>query len=444
MIRSLKEESLMPLALVRWQRLRARMSAAAAKPRRASAWWSRGATALSMAYLLASQALIDTPGWSASAGVFAALLTGLVAVGAYFGVWRVRAGKWMVVPTIFVGYCLLRCFSGIEDTAPFGTFAQMATAILGGIVVAVALRVAVSFKAIIYAQLAASLLQIVVVLFGLGPESQSGEDLFRHAGTTGNPNLLALQLTFGACLIWLLPRKSGVLPCAFALVAVAFAVAMTGSRKAVLTGGFFLVLGIVQAVALVPKKRRRLILSLAAATACLIGFFLGYWLYQNEVSILAVRRTLEYEDNSYLTRALMIQQGLQLWQQAPLFGHGMDAFRGLSGQDTYAHNNIAELLCDVGLVGTLLFYSLHAQVLIRAAQARPLLRFSCWIFVLMLILTDTGSVSYTNKQAVMILMILTVVTTSRYGFQHPRHAGKPGGRVHSGWQAKLRRFVMQS
>ncbi len=397
-----------------------------------------------MAYIVASQALLDIPGWSASALLFAVLLAGLLAAGAFYGVWRLHLGKWTVLPLVFLCYSLLRCFPGIKDTAPFDTFAQLASAFLGGIALALALRVGVSFKALVYAQLAVNLLQIVIVLSGQGPEPLPGEDTFRYTGLTGNANLLALQLTLGACLIWLLPRKAGVLPCAFAVGAVIFAVAVTGSRKAILIGLFFLILVFIQAVVLVPKKRRRLMVASAVATACLSGLFLGHWIYQNGAEILAVRRTLDYEDSSYRKRADMAEQGLKLWQQAPVFGNGLDAFRGLSGQGTYAHNNYVELLCDLGLVGTLLFYTLHAQVLIRAARARPLLRLYCSIFVVMLLLADVGYVSYTSKQSVMILMILTVVTTSRYAFRRRQRSRKHGGPGRPGLKSKPRRFVMQT
>ena len=429
----------------RRRRFHAQTGAATAKPRHSRAWWWwRGATCVSIAYIVASQALLDVPGWSTSAFVLAALLVALMVAGAVCRVWKLRLGKWLIIPALFLGYCLLRSFSGIQDTAPFNTFVQVVSAFAGGTALALALRVGVSFKAVVYAQVAANLLQILLVLSGLGPEPPPGQESFRYAGITGNPNVLALQLTLGACFIWLVPRKAGVFPCVFAVCAVAFAVAVTGSRKALLIGLFFLVLMLIQAVALVPKQRRRLMVTLAAACGCFTGLFLGHWIYQNGGEILAVQRTLDYEDSSFRLRAEMAEQGIQLWKQAPLFGNGLDAFRGLSGQGTYSHNNYVELLCDLGLLGALVFYSLHAQILVRAAQARPILRLYCWIFVVMLLLADLGYVSYASKQSVMILMFLTVVTTSRYGFGHRRHSAKDRGARRQGLKSVPRRFVMQN
>jgi O-antigen ligase len=358
--------------------------------------------------------------------------------------WKLRLGKWIIVPLVFLSYCLLRCFPAIQDTSPLDVFAQLASAFLGGMGVALALKAGVRFKELVYAQVASSLLQIVVILSGLGPEPPPGEDSFRYAGITGNANLLALQLTLGACMIWLLPRKAGLLPCSFAFGAVAFALVMTGSRKALLIGCFFLVLVLVQAVALVPQKRRRRVATVAILAGGLIGLFLVPWIYQHAREILAVRRTLDYEDNSYRTRTEMIQQGLHLWGQSPLFGNGLDAFEGLSGYETYAHNNYVELLCGLGLIGTLLFYALYAQVLFRAARAPRFLRLYCWIFILTLLLADFGYVSYTSKQSVMILMILTVVPTSRYAFKQRRHSVENEAATPPSPRPGPRRFVMRA
>jgi len=408
------------------------------------AWWLRGATALVAAYVVASQALLDVRGWSVLGFAFAAVLAGVLTFGSLKRVWTPGLGRWVWVPVAFLGYCLLRSFSGIKDTHPFDVLISVASAFLGGIAVAVALRAGVRFRWLVYAQVASNLLQIIIVCFGLGPEPALGEaeDAFRYSGMVGNANVLALQLTFGACMIWLLPKKAGWFPCLVAVGSVAFAVAVTGSRKAVLVAFLFLVLVCLQAVHFLPQGRRRLWMSLAIAVPCLLGLFLAPSLYQYGQEVLAVRRSLEYQDSSYQTRAEMVEQGLGLWEQAPLFGNGLDSFRALSGQGTYSHNNYIELLCCLGMAGTLLFYAVHAGVLLRAARAPRLLKYYCWIFVLTLLLADIGYVSYKNKQTIMILMLLTALTTSRYALKH-RHrvAHRRGGPLRS-FKPRPRRFVL--
>lgn len=397
-----------------------------------------------MAYVASSQALLDVPGWSASAFVFAGLVIVTLVAGRLYHAWPLYVSKWTLIPLAFLAYCLLRSFSGIKDTAPFNAFAQVASAFAGGIAVALALRLAVSFKALVYAQVAANLLQIVLVLMGFGEPPAPGEESFRYAGLTGNANLLALQLTLGACLIWLVPRKAGIFSCLFAFAAVGFAVTVTGSRKALLVSAFFVLLVLIQAVTFLPKTRRRVWIPLAAGAIGLALVAGGRWLTQHGIEILAVQRAVDYEDSSYRTRAEMLEQAVQLWKQAPVFGNGLDAFRGLSGQGTYSHNNYVELLCDIGVAGTLLFYAIHAQALVRAFYAPIILRLYCCSFVLMLLLTDLGYVSYASKQSVMILMLLTVLPTSRYAQKHWRHSAEHAGSRHHEPKAAPRRFVMQS
>jgi len=411
---------------------------------RRRAWWLGGATALSMAYIVASQALMDLAGWSSLGFVGAMLLAGVLIFGHAFYIWQIRLGKWIWVPAVFMGYCLLRSFAAVGESKPWDVMLSLFSAFLGGLAIATALQAGVRFRWLVYAQVASNLIQILIILFGVGPEPDPSEDTVRYAGITGNANQLALQLTLGACMIWLLPRKSGVVPCAFAFAAVAFALAITGSRKAVLVALFFLVLVVIQVIGLAAGKRRRLVLAWAIGVPCLLGLFLSPILYQHGRDILVVQRTLEYDDSSYRTRAEMIEQGIQLWRQAPLFGNGTDAFRGLSGKGTYSHNNYVELLCDLGIVGVALFYALHAQVVAHAWRVHGTLKLYCCTFIAMMVLADVGYVSYNNKQTIMILMILMAVTTSRYAINEKRLVVERSSSGLKGLKLRPRRFLMHT
>jgi O-antigen ligase len=407
-------------------------------------WWMAGATTLSVAYIVASQALVDLAGWSLLAVAFAVLLAGLLACGSAFLVWEIRFEKWMWVPAVFLAYCVLRSFSAGGESKPFDVLFSLASAFLGGIAIATALQTGVRFRWIVYAQVASNLIQILIILFGLGPEPDPGEDTFRYAGITGNANQLALQLTLGACMIWLLPRKSGLIPCGFAFAAVAFALAVTGSRKAVLIAFFFLVLVMIQAWDLVPRRKRRVFLSWAIGAPCLLGLLLSPLIWQHAKELVVVQRTVEYDDSSYRTRAEMIQQGIQFWRQAPLFGNGTDAFRSLSGKGTYSHNNYVELLCDLGILGVTLFYALHAQVVVHALRVHRTLKISVCIFIGMMVLADIGYVSYNSKQAIMILMLLMAVTTSRYAVKPSPVLKESKSAGLKGLKFRPRRFVMNT
>jgi O-antigen ligase len=107
----------------------------------------------------------------------------------------------------------------------------------------------------------------------------------------------------------------------------------------------------------------------------------------------------------------MVEQGLRLWEQAPLLGNGLDSFRGLSGQGTYAHNNYIELLADGGVVAVVLFYTIHLFILWHGWSLPKSLKICCVLFIVFLMAVDFGCVGYKRKQTVMILMMFMSMVT---------------------------------
>jgi O-antigen ligase len=73
-------------------------------------------------------------------------------------------------------------------------------------------------------------------------------------------------------------------------------------------------------------------------------------------------------DGSTSERMGMIVSGLSMFTQKPIFGWGLGAFTDLGGFETYAHNNYVELLVAVGLVGTLVYYSLCFSIVVQGLK----------------------------------------------------------------------------
>lgn len=373
-------------------------------------WWLRAVTISAMLYIITSQALLGIGGWSLLGFVFAILLAVLLAAGRLLGLLNLEVGRWIWIPCFFVGYCILRSFSGLQYSDPLDVLSALVSAYLGGIGVAAALQTGMRFRALVYAQLVSSLCQIGAGFYGVGTEPAPPETEVRYAGLTGNANEFGLQLTLGACLIWLLPRRAGIAGCCFAFIAAAYAVTTSGSRQALFVGFMFLVIVIVQAVAMTKKHRPLLVGSLIGALV-LAGAFLGPLLLDRARDVKSIQRAMEFEtDSSYHKRLGMVEQGLRLWEQAPLLGNGLDAFRGLSGEGTYAHNNFMEVLCDLGVAGALLFYAIHGRIILNALRLTGASRLSCLLFILLLLALDMASVGYKRKQTVMVLMVLMAMT----------------------------------
>lgn len=85
-------------------------------------------------------------------------------------------------------------------------------------------------------------------------------------------------------------------------------------------------------------------------------------------------------------RIAMIQTGLQLFLDSPIWGHGIAGFQIKSGFGTYSHNMFIETLVNYGILGFILFFSYYIVTIIKAynifkygnARARTV---SLWIFL---------------------------------------------------------------
>lgn len=65
-------------------------------------------------------------------------------------------------------------------------------------------------------------------------------------------------------------------------------------------------------------------------------------------------------DNSANTRLQMIEYGFELFKNRPIFGYGANNYRvmyGITyGVERYAHNNFTELIVNIGINGTFIYY----------------------------------------------------------------------------------------
>lgn len=66
----------------------------------------------------------------------------------------------------------------------------------------------------------------------------------------------------------------------------------------------------------------------------------------------------EISTGSIDERFVMIDKAFKLWIESPIWGHGVDSFRELSGMGKYSHVNYLELLTNTGAVGFVLYYQM--------------------------------------------------------------------------------------
>ena len=168
------------------------------------------------------------------------------------------------------------------------------------------------------------------------------------------------------------------------------------------------------------KKPLNTILSVFFALAVTVGILYGAsqmelfsGLTQRMLSLLNFFTGSGKVDHSTQVRYAMMDLGLEWWLKNPLFGIGMGNPHIIVEQylfyDAYLHNNYVELLCGGGIVGFLLYYSMHFFCLKQLFRFRkvnePLFALMItWCFIILMM--DYGKVSYYAKIDVFYLMTI--------------------------------------
>lgn len=141
----------------------------------------------------------------------------------------------------------------------------------------------------------------------------------------------------------------------------------TGSRKVFILLG----VGIPSIIILQQKTLKRSLVVLGVGVVLLIGSIFILMAIEPLRAVFGQRLLNMFSelsgssaDESTSIRMGMLVNGLKMFKQKPIFGWGLGAFTDLGGFDSYAHNNYVELLVAVGLVGTVIYYSLCFYIVV--------------------------------------------------------------------------------
>ncbi len=139
----------------------------------------------------------------------------------------------------------------------------------------------------------------------------------------------------------------------------------TGSRKTL----FILLIG-VSLFFLFTSKNKKIVIF------CIVSFsvLLSYYIIMSVpvlYNVLGIRLEGFFAqitgqgliDSSTLKRMKMIEYGIEWFKENPIFGYGFNTYRALyfavSNVSTYSHNNYIELLVNVGIIGTAIYYFMY-------------------------------------------------------------------------------------
>ena len=178
---------------------------------------------------------------------------------------------------------------------------------------------------------------------------------------------------------------------------------LTGSRKALFNLVFFtcMVLLFSKYDRNVFKNVGRVLLVAALAVVAIIIVLKVDTLYNilgnRLVSLFSYFNGNVQEDLSALRRDYMKDDAIALFKSHPILGIGLNNFKYVARYGTYAHSNYYELLCCLGIVGTLLYYIPLVIVSVKSFfQWKRNMKYAVIPFAIFLsfIINETSNVSY--------------------------------------------------
>lgn len=113
--------------------------------------------------------------------------------------------------------------------------------------------------------------------------------------------------------------------------------------------------------------------------------------------------------NSDESRFEMIQTGLNMFYNKPLFGYGAGAFKEIAGYGKYSHNNYVELLVNFGAFGCVIYYYVVFSQLkcavVRMKYGVKIEKLFITILIMRLV-SDFGNVSYYDKFSLAVIGVI--------------------------------------
>lgn len=110
-------------------------------------------------------------------------------------------------------------------------------------------------------------------------------------------------------------------------------------------------------------------------------------------------------DPSVVQRTLWPRYGFNLGSKQLLFGYGVEGFSIYSGIGTYAHNNYAEVLCNFGIFGLVIFYSAVLYPFFLAIRSKDKAKYIVIIIISFYLVKGFFGVYYSSKDAYMMLAL---------------------------------------
>ena len=242
------------------------------------------------------------------------------------------------------------------------------------------------------------------------------------------PNVLGMEMAIGTIITLYIYRSSPDVKkrnlkkiiCIFLMILFFMITLFSGSKKAIV----MVTIGVV-GYEIISTKGLKLFLKLVILLITLYAGVILIMTNENLYKVLGrrVERTIltitgkaqgNDIDNSLRERQFYIQKSLDLFKSNPIIGYGGNNFvtymRDINYDHVaYSHNNFTEILCTLGIVGFIIYYSIWITTLFKSIkmymrQKDPKLLFFSIINFIILVM-DYGNVSYINVFNILLLIL---------------------------------------
>lgn len=251
--------------------------------------------------------------------------------------------------------------------------------------------------------------------------SRGGSNGMMSANTIG----MVASISSVLCIYFLISQKKHRTLYFVALILNLIITVLSSSRKALL----FLIIPLIIYYILHSKNilvtLRKIFIAIIFCIIIFVLIMKVPFLYEsvgNRIETMINGFLGEDTDASTELRLKMIEWGLEWFQEKPYLGYGINNYKTLLGEKNtsfgsegvYAHNNYIELLVDVGIIGTLIYYYIYILIAYKAIKhlkKANLLEMIMFGIFISCVINEYGMVSYYGKFAQLILMLswMTIV-----------------------------------
>lgn len=265
----------------------------------------------------------------------------------------------------------------------------------------------------------------------------AGNVFFAHyqrfsSGDT-NPDGFAFIVALGIPVAWYLAlstsaiKTSGLLKLVnYAYIPAAFlALALSGTRTALIAAVPGMVFGIGSLMRLRPLARIAIFLSLILAVFILVPYVQPLRSFQRFGTTYT-----EITEGDLNNRIPIWRQGLASFAEHPLLGVGSNMYRSVNSLGNVAHNSFISILVELGLIGFALFGIILTIAVIQASD-QPKWDKRFWLTILITWAIGASMLTWEHRKTTWLFLSLSLVS-SALATHHEvaKQFIQPDGRIH--------------